>query len=383
MSGLHSVLPPSDGANWLECTAKPQMALRFPALTVDPSAAEGEAAHWAAYSMMRTHVPQVGEVAPNGVILSQEMLDSAQVYVNHVYSVANKYGKWGQQNCETRRAMPSLHPEMFGTCDADLDLLIECKEVHFWDLKHGFLDVEVYQCVQLAIYARGWLDERGYDGHAEQNIWFVFHIVQPRSFHPDGPVRTWRVLAADLRAMWNRIRAAAYEAMSDDPKYKVGNQCTYCEARRACPALRRASHAAQQYAESAMPVELDGIALGIELHNARRMLELLQSRIGAMEEQAEQQLRRGEVVLHHQMSPGRGATKWSKPAEDVIALGNLLGLKLAKPAEPITVNQAREVFRKSGVDDKVIDGYSQRIPGAMKLTAIADNSAAKVFMQNH
>ena len=54
-------------------------------------------------------------------------------------------------------------------------------------------------------------------------------------------------------------------------------------------------------------------------------------------------------------------------------MGELLGFDLAKPKEPITPAQARKI----GVDNSLIDEYSQRVPGALKLVEAKD--ARKVF----
>lgn len=379
--GAHARIPPSDAWAWVPCPARIQMCERFPALTVDPSAAEGEAAHWVAFNRFLYPDQPISGLAPNGLPITDEMLQGADVYARAIRSVTAPWGACSRVTLEKRRSIRLIHPEMFGTGDADVDLRAETGELHFFDYKFGHLEVDPYRNPQLICYLAGKLEELGLLPADVPHLKVVFHIVQPRSYHPDGPVRTWRTTVLQLLDDMRRITAAAFGALGTNPQYGVGPQCSYCPAARGCPALRRNSHASMAFASTGMPVELDGVALGIELRNASRMLELLSARVDALKEQADSMLRNGGEVLHHQIGEGRGATIWTQPPEQVLALGRLLGVNLAKESAPITPTQAKEVFKKSNLDPSVLVGYSKRIPGAKKLCAVDDTTAAKVFNQ--
>lgn len=389
MTSLHSVVPPSSSGDWSECPGMISLGRRFPRLYEDPSAAEGEAAHWVAYSMAKTHTPAVGDVAPNGQVVTEEMIDGALLYFNSVFRVANPHSAFSQVQWEVRRAIARIHPEMFGTPDASLNLIHVNGELHLWDFKFGHLAVSEYQNYQLACYTRGILDELGYNGEDEQHITVVFHIVQPRCYTAGPREREWRCKASDLRAIWNIVSAAAHNALSEHPTFKTGPQCTYCDGRRACPTLMRNAGAAMDFAATSMPQELDGTALGRELAQTERLLHLLTSKFSALREQGEAMMAAGRIVPGYGMVSGRSSKVWTESVDMVAALGDILSepgrpkIDLRKPAALITVNQAEELLQKNGIDPAVIAAYSKPIPGAKKFEAVPAETVARVFSQTN
>ena len=66
----------------------------------------------------------------------------------------------------------------------------------------------------------------------------VLHIVQPRGFHFDGPIRSWSISTRDL-AVWlyDELLPAMNEA-GESTKTVSGEHCRFCPVRyRACPQL--------------------------------------------------------------------------------------------------------------------------------------------------
>ncbi len=377
----HSPIGPSQADMYVACPATVQLCQRFPALKPNQAAVEGTAAHWVAWSMATVGVPRLGSVTPEGVTVTEEMLEGALLYCNAVFAVANRFGGMTRVQWEVRSAMPSLHPQMFGTCDARLNLLNECGELHYWEYKFGHLEVEEWDNYQLSCHARGHLEELGLDGFAEQHVTVVFHVVQPRCYSNRKSVRSWSCKASDLRNNWNIIRAAAHEALSDNPSYKVGSHCRYCDGARACPALRRNAGAVMDYAGIGAPQEMDPISLGLELRQVRRAKAVLEAHEQALSVQAEHLIRNGQTVPYSQIGFGRGKRVWTIPEEKAVDIGRMLGVNLAKPLAAVTPNQAGELLKKSNLDAAVIDSYSQNIPGAARLEASDESAAAKVFSQ--
>lgn len=375
----HSRLAPSSADRWVQCPASVQLSERFPELVEHPSAAEGDAAHWVAYSMLKTHVPQLGDITPNGLSVTEEMLEGGKLWANTIFAICNPHGGLSRVRLEQREQMPSIHPECHGTPDAVIDLAELVGEVHVPDYKFGHGEVEEFENWQTVLYSRGVLDRLGFDGHMEQHLTLVFTIVQPRCYTSKGPVRQWRVKAAELRGMWNRLHAAADEALGDDPTYRAGPHCEHCPGRRACPALKRIGGAAMDYAGSGMPVELPPEWLGLELQQVERLHGLLGARLEALREQAEFHIRNGGAVPLYALQPGQGSTKWRAEPEELFGLGDLLGVDLRKPAAPITPTQAKTAFKKKGLDGSVIDAYSERVPGSLKLVPVNASQARRIF----
>lgn len=383
MTTAHSPLAPSSADRWVFCPASVRLAVAFPALEEDPSAAEGTASHWAGYSMLKTHTPQPGETCPeNGVQLTEEMLEGALVYNNAVFAIANQCGGLTAARLEERVHMPSLHPEMFGTPDCVIWDAAN-RILHIIDYKYGHRFVDAFECWQLAAYARGKLDELQLDD--ESNVTIAFTIVQPRSFGRGGPVRQWATTAAHLASrMWPMLKAAAAEAMtSTNPTFAVGSHCRDCPSRRACPTLARNSQAVMDLANHAMPIELSASELGIELAYLRRADGLLTARLKALEQQAEVSIRNGVGVPGFALEAGRGRTAWTVDAAEVQSLGDMCGVNLIKPPVPVTPNQAKELLIKKGLDGSVIAAYSQPTPGALTLVDAEDTIAHRVFAKGN
>ena len=74
-------------------------------------------------------------------------------------------------------------------------------------------------------------------GLHDQDVIVELMIVQPRCYHIDGPVRTWRASAALMRAVLNQCASAAEEALGPKPRTKTGAHCIDCEAAADCKTL--------------------------------------------------------------------------------------------------------------------------------------------------
>ena len=383
MTSAHSRLAPSASGRWVHCTGSVQLCEQFPELLENPAAAEGTAAHWVAYSMLTSHTPKVGELAPNGVPVTDEMVEGALLYVNHVFKLANPHGGLTRVRLEQSERMPSIHPEMFGTPDGSgqLDILELTGEIHVWDYKFGHAEVSPFENWQLVSYLRGILDRLDLDGVAEQYAFVTFHIIQPRCYTASGPIRSWRVRVADLRGMFNQLHMSAHEALGPNPRLRTGDHCKNCPGRRACPALKKAAESVMDVAMEFGGHQLPADALGLQLANITRAEAILQAMRTGLEQQAESLIRSGQLVPGWSMQPASSTLKWTVPATEVIELGELLEVPLTKPPAPITPTQAISKLKKAGIDTAVIDAYSKRESGAMRLTIDNSTLAKKVFSQ--
>lgn len=379
--GAHSRLAPSAADRWVHCPGSVPLSEQFPALLEHPSAPEGVAAHWVASSMLTSHAPLAGDIAPNGVAITEEMIDGALLYYNHVFKLANPHGgvkvrfRWEEPEC-----MPSIHEEMWGTPDGAgvVDILEENGELHITDYKFGHLEVSPVENWQLLSYARGVLDRLQFDGAAEQHIRIFLHIIQPRCYSASGPIRTWQTTAGDARAQWNRLHHSAHEALGPSPRFKTGEHCKYCPARRACPTLKRQTAGFMDEADWAAGIEIPADQVGLELFLVERSIAQLTARATGLREQVEANLRAGQSVPGWCMEPGQSRTQWAAPLAEVHDLGDMMGVDLRRLDAP-TPKQAIKLFEKAGIDASVIEAYSETKSGAMKLVQASKSLASKVF----
>lgn len=364
MSGLHSPLAPSSMARTVQCPGSVTMQLKYPEAE-GPEAGEGEAAHWG-FAEIAAHGRSiaVGQIAANGVVLDDEMIESAEL-------MAETVADWGvPAQIEQRVAIPSVHAQCWGTPDARAWAIPRAR-LKVADLKHGHGFVDAYENWQLMTYAWGVMSEAKLDGLEEWKCVVELTIVQARAYGHD-PVRTWTTTAADLRAYRNIANAAAHEALGPNPTTKAGPECKHCTARRACPTLQAAALDVLDAEGKAFALDLTTPQAASELRRLDYALTLAEARRSGLEAQLLDAARKGEPVPHFHVEHGQGREAWAKPAAEVFALGDLFGLDLRKVPEPITPAAAR----KLGVD---MPGFSERRAGAAKLVADSPHKAAKVF----
>src|SRR5690606_2452528 len=239
--------------------------------------------------------------------------------------------RWEEAEC-----MPSIHDEMCGTPDGAgvVDILEENGELHVVDYKFGHLEVSPVENWQLLSYARGILDRLQFDGAAEQHIRIFLHIVQPRCYSAGGPIRTWQTTAGDARAQWNRLRHAAHDALGPSPRFKTGEHCKYCPARRACPTLKRQTAGFMDEADWASGIEIPADQVGLELFFVERSIAQLTARATGLREQVEANLRADQSIPGWCMEPGQSRTQWAAPLTEVHDLGDMMGVDLRRLDAP-------------------------------------------------
>lgn len=343
----------------------------------------GEASHWLGETLIQMgaamHVTPsvrdglVGQAAPNGVIISDEMFEAAWEYANDVVREIKKYpfAAWG---VETRIKAPNIHAESFGTTDAYL-YDVQDHRLIVWDYKYGYKIVEAFENWQGINYSAGLFDELGIDGLLDQKLRVDIRIVQPRAFHRDGAIRSWKVLGSDLRGYINILSNNAHEALSENAKTRSGEHCIYCNARHACQAALDGGLGMFEAVNKPIPAELAPEQLGTQLaivKRARKQLEYLES---GYEEQLKSLIRGGSNVPGWSVEQGVGNRQWSKPAEEILQLGDLMGVDLKEPIKPISPAQAE----KKGVDAAVVAAYVERRQTGLKVVPDNNNKAKEVF----
>ena len=368
MSNAHSVMPPSNLYRTVQCSGNITMPAD-PTLAGDNEAsAEGSGAHWALAEVLQGR-PAWGLRAPNGVLIDEEIRESVEFAHDAFESLLEEFDQTiDNALIEHRVQIPRIHAECWGTLDFGF-WAPDRKTVVVVDFKHGHEAVEVFENLQLLAYSSGLL------GDAEVRV--VNVIVQPRAQHRDGPVRRWTYHAVDARGLLNICMNAAHEALGPDPKLRAGPACRHCHAATTCPALTKAAGRVMDEAYRPIPDVLDANRVGVELRYAQRSLALLKSRADALEQQALAMARAGANVPHFLVEKSAGREVWKKPAAEVIALGQMLGLDLAKPPAAITPLQAAG----RGLSDVLRASFAERTPGASQLVPDDGSRFRKVFGQ--
>ncbi len=344
MSEGHARLAPSSAEQWGpdRCPASIQMQEKHPGDDDGEAAREGEAAHYAATE------PTPGPIAPNGVPITQEMIDHARLF---------RDAADGAQWVEQRLHMPMVHAECYGTPDAvRYDEAARTLEVIDYKYGHGYVDH--WHNPQLLLYAMGALHELLVAVDDWRHWSVTLTIVQPRYYGAESPVRTHHITGIALQTWRVRFATAAGEALSPSARTVTGGWGRYCSALLHCEAARKMQGAALDYADTQQSGPVTPDTVGAEMTHIARALRILKDRQTALEAVAASLPR----VTGWAKEPKYGRLAWNEPDEAVLALGDALGVALAAPAKPITPTQAKKL-----VDAAVIDAYASRPYAGVRL----------------
>lgn len=387
MTTAHAFLAPSSASRWVRCAGSAWMESQFPDLTPEEDRKAGTAAHWVLeWLLIHGTLVAEGVLAPNGVPVSVEMRQGAELAARVVEDALRPvFGDaWRQQlRVEQRVHIRRVHAtHNWGTPDLRVWAALPDGRFILWvfDYKFGMDPVEVFENWQLVDYAAGCLDE----GHAvlpnfrEDVLEVHLCVLQPRAYHHEGPVRWWRTTAQKLVPLIQRLELAAEDATGQFPQCTPHpDACTHCRARYGCDALAAVSWRGMEVAKQAVPRDMSDAHAGLELAMLQDYAKLMKARMTGIEELVKSRIQRGGTVPHWAFEPGQARTTWAKPVDEVLAMGRMIGLDIAKPTEPITPLQAMA----KGLPEEVVlgAGYAKREPGAVKLTRQDGSEARKVF----
>jgi hypothetical protein len=353
----HSTWAPSGLDRLVHCTGSHDLCALYPEAEDSPKAMEGTAAHEVVANMMRGQHVTVGSLASNGIAITEEMIEGAELFCDEVPDGTTHTGGC---HVEERVEINRIHPDCWGTPDA---WYLRGQTVVVLDYKFGHGFVDEFENIQLMSYAVGVLDTLGLD---DTTHYVALTIVQPRYFVASSPVRTWGCLASDLRGHMNRIRSAVAKAEAGDGICTPGGHCRNCSAAHACLALQRSVGSVFDFTATPAPAEMTPTEKGVYLARVEQAQTLLKAMHGGLTEEVEASIRRGVFVPGWDMKPGQGKTGWVKPIAEVAALGEMLGVSLRKDAL-ITPIQAVAALKKMGIDGSILSPYSASTVGALKL----------------
>ncbi len=376
----HVPLQPSSAHRWVECPGSVQAERQYPD-RFNPSVNDSIASQWVADEVLRSYRSDTvvmpsdfeGAESPNGVIITEELIDGAEMYVNDVLAICQKDGLLSK--------MKICHPVKIDRVHADNRGVIPCMiwapgRLIVWMFSMRRIAVENHRNWELIEYAIGALDEvTGGNGLADQNIVIEMRVVQPRAFHIDGPARDWRLKGDNLRGFANQLRMAAEESQQDDPPTQAGHHCRDCTARRGCATLQNACAVVTEVVEVLQLHDLSPADTAVELRYLRKSQTLLNERLKGLESQALEQAKAGTMIPGFGIGYGRGSIKWIGTDAEVVAMGELMGVDLRKPETPCTPTQAK----KKNLDEAVINSYSQKHKGSATLVEDDKTIAGRVF----
>ena len=365
------------------CTANPSMEMLIPSMEPNEDAQEGIAAHDLAYKinhdLLNGGAPSpdrskfVGKLSPNGIGITDEMLDAVEVFTGDVYDHMVKSGIFNGDYIGFEETLDiGITGVPPGKCDAFL-YDYRNRELIVWDYKHGRNPVDAFEFSQGILYVKALLEKFNVNGIEDRQTTVVIKVIQPRCYKKKSAIDEWRVKASDLRSYFNILEAKAEEAQRN-PKVKTGPHCGSCNARHTCEAALKCGLNLYEMSFQSMPLNISNEALALQYEIIERALEQLKDIQTAYKEQIEYKLKRGESLPNYKLEPTFSRLKWVKSYDEVKYLGDLLKIDLTKK-ELITPSQAV----KLGIDAEVIKHYSERVQTGVKLNKINTQTAKRIF----
>lgn len=356
----HARLQPSSAGRVVQCPGSLRMESYYPETEVSPKSAEGTLAHAVIEAML------LRSAIPNGA--TDEMLDGAELWTDLLTPYIGE-----DLHIEERVDCTWVHIENWGTPDAwhfDRKTMV----LNIWDYKFGHRFVDAFENWQMINYAAGILDTVGITGLTDVELVVNIHIVQPRCYVDGGAVRTWSVKGVDLRPYFNRLKLAWDEAVSDDPETVVGDNCRDCKARHACQTLQKVALSAVEAAGGTTPFDLPNDAISRELSMLTLAQGLLAARLDGLESEVLNRIKGGISINGWMAKQSAGREKWANAIDEVIALGDMMGVDVRKPSA-ITPKQAI----KAGLSAELVSAYTETPAGSIKLERADGALAVKLF----
>jgi hypothetical protein len=309
---------------------------------------EGNAAHWVAEQMVagKPDSALIGQPAYNGYIVTEEMVAHTREYV----SVAGPY----KYEVDTS----------WGTIRGRADRILSTDQILFIDdYKYGWSIVEPEENYTLISHAISLLQP-------EQTT-IILRIFQPRPWHPDGPMRQWKISTPELYEYRRRIEAALANPVDE---LVTGTQCHRCPTIVKCPAARMASMNAIDTVSHTYEDEISNDVLSVELDNLSRADKILKSRLEALSEMATARIRDGGMVPNYMIKQQMANRGWL-PHASAEVLKAVTGVDVSK----INMVTPAEAERR-GISKELVNIWTDRPITGYKLNRIDPNKEVrKVF----
>lgn len=325
---------------------------------------KGNAEHWLAERMFAGDpVDVAGVVAPNGVIITDEMIEAVSAYVSALDCGAMEVDtSYAGQGWEVKgradhicvRGWPAADSRATGPITLTVD-----------DYKSGWRIVEPRMNWTLISHAIGWVIQ---NETAVDRI--VFRIHQPRPFHTEGSLREWSCSYDELMGFYHQINTRLSNPV--DELVTGLDHCAKCHALALCPAARTAGMNAIDAASVTFDDSLPKDVLTFELETLRAAVDTIKNRADALDELISHRIKSGEVFKGWDLERRHGHRKW-KPGLTAAALSAAAGVDLAKEAIVTPAQAERMGVSKEAVaaltDKPLLDPKLKRIDADAKARA--------------
>ena len=368
----HSSLGASSAYRWMSCPGSIRLISEVPPQPSSVYADEGTAAHQVCEKALVSgqeaiaYLGTVERVRENEFEVDEEMVEAVQVYLD---AIRGDLEEGDTLLIEKRFSLGFIKDGMFGTNDAGI-YKPKTKTLKVYDFKYGQGKVvEVEDNPQLKYYGIGCAYE------LESPIETVeLVIIQPRAYHPKGPVRRWGIPFKKLLD-WaqNDLLYAAEATDESDAPLNAGDWCHFCPAAPVCPKqYEQALELAQNDFES-LPVEPETLSLE-RIGEILPKLEVFKKWAAAVEAYALSMAEAGHEVPGYMLTPKRATRKWVDEDRAAAALGVFLDEDELYTKKLVTPAQAEKLLGKKTAADAGLSDFYEAVSSGNKLAPASSNA---------
>ena len=356
----HSDIGASSAFRWMACPGSVSLSKKAPPQEPNEAAEEGTAAHMlleACISNASEARSFLGKVF-NGFTVTEEMADAVQTAVDWAFQKRDEMG--GIIEVEQAFDLSSLYEGLYGR--NDINIFKRGQRIVVADYKHGQTAVEVRENQQLLFYALGAAIVHEYDFEDVEMV-----IIQPRSPHANGPIRSWTV-NKDYLANWAQVLVSAAKlARSPNAPLSQGAHCRFCVAKGICPKQGEAVEKALEISTKNV-ISLPEVSTLSDLQIAKILegKKLIEDFIEEVKRAALHRLKAGEKIEGLKLVAGRGSRVWKSEAAAEAHLESALG-EDAYTKKLLSVAQAEKALGKVQLKDLWVD-----IPGSETVAPTSD-----------
>jgi len=379
----HALLSPSSAHRWLNCPLAPRLEAQLPE-KVSEYAKEGTIAHKVCEMAAKKHFKKIRPAEftkavkklKNDLLWDDEMLKTADTYVEHLAERAMEFVHEPYINFEARVDLTDYVPDAFGTCDCVMfggDTLI------ITDYKHGMgVPVSATENPQLMLYALGALKlYRPLFGEAIRTI--KTYIDQPRRNSYEG----WSCTVEELLEWGETVKIKAQQAFIGVGEYHAGDWCQFCRANGMCKA--QADQQIGAFDDFAAAVEQPaGLLTPEQISEVLKRGKTLTDWFGSVQKVALDLILQGTKIPDFKLVEGRSLWAWTdqdKALETLEAAG--IERALIYDTVPKTLAQLRKMLGEAKFKE-LVGQFAYKPQGKPTLAAADDsrkeyNSAAADF----
>lgn len=349
-----------DLPRFMACNGSRLMAGEIPPSTDTSQRDEGAAAHNMAVTVFNGHHSLdelIDHKASNGVFMTSEMAQHVNDYLQQTIGDAT----FKQMEMETSHDNQANGWVVNGR--ADFIALSTNGVLRIVDFKYGWRLVEPENNWTLISHAIGFF---------RQSKWTIseieLQIFQPRPYHPDGALRTWRITNNDLSNFDKQLNAVLSNPRDE---LNTSPHCAKCLALVPCPAARKAEMNAIDATDMVFSDTISNEMLTFSLDNLNRAQDMIKERLSAFQELAKHRIKAGQVVDNYSVDNQYGNTKFidgmNGPMLKALTGKDLTTEKLVTPAEA----------KRQGVSEVVLKAITTRPMIGVKLERVKASKKAE------